>query len=86
MDPHDRRAKTLVVTPQGRAMLERMNDIRGTGAPPLQALTATERDTLEQLLTEAWGAAKAYEAEQCAMIKAGKARRCEQRPALFKPG
>lgn len=67
VDPRDRRVKTLVVTTEGRAMLERMNDIRGTDTPPLQALTDTERDTLERLLAKAWTAATAYEAERCAL-------------------
>ncbi|TCO16813.1 DNA-binding MarR family transcriptional regulator [Kribbella steppae] len=72
VDPQDRRVKTLVVTTEGRAMLERMNDIRGTDSPPLQALTPSERETLEKLLDKARTAAKAYEAEQCARIQ-GKA-------------
>lgn len=66
VDQHDRRVKTLVVTPAGRDTLERMNEIRGTDTPPLQSLTPAERDTLEQLLGKAWTAARAYEAEQCA--------------------
>lgn len=70
VDPHDRRIKTLVVTAEGRSMLERMNDIRGTNAPPLQALSPAERDTLEKLLGKAWTAAKAYEADQCAQVQA----------------
>ena len=51
-------------------MLKRMNDIRGTDSPPLQALTPSERDTLEKLLDKARTAAKAYEAEQCARVRA----------------
>jgi len=64
--------QTLVVTTEGRAMLERMNDIRGTDSPPLQALTPSERQTLEKLLGKARTAARAYEAERCAPIQ-GKA-------------
>jgi DNA-binding MarR family transcriptional regulator len=70
VDPHDRRVKTLVVTTEGRAMLEQMNDIRGTDSPPLEALTPSERDTLEKLLGKAWTAAQSYEAEQCAKVRA----------------
>lgn len=69
VDQHDRRVKTLVVTAEGRAMLERMNDIRGTDSPPLQGLSPTERDTLEKLLGKAWTAATAYAAEQCALVR-----------------
>jgi DNA-binding MarR family transcriptional regulator len=69
VDQHDRRVKTLVVTAEGRAMLERMNDIRGTDSPPLQGLSPTERDTLEKLLGKAWTAANAYAAEQCALVR-----------------
>jgi DNA-binding MarR family transcriptional regulator len=65
IDRHDRRVKTLAVTDDGREMLERMNDIRGTDAPPLQALTPAERTTLQELLGKAWAAATAYGAEQC---------------------
>ena len=69
VDQHDRRVMTLVVTAEGRAMLERMNDIRGTDSPPLQGLSPTERDTLEKLLGKAWTAANAYAAEQCALVR-----------------
>ena len=83
--PHDRRVKTLVVTTEGRDMLERMNDIRGTDSPPLQALTPSERDTLEKLLAKAWAAAKAHEAEQCAR-GAGLLNHGRWRNALFADG
>ena len=69
VDQHDRRVKTLVVTPAGRAMLERINDIRGTDSPPLQSLSPAERDTLEKLLGKALTAADAYAAEQCALVR-----------------
>lgn len=72
VDPHDRRIKTLVVTPEGRAMLEQMDYIRGTDTPPLQALTDAERTTLEKLLGKTWAAAKEYEAEQCALTRSHK--------------
>jgi DNA-binding MarR family transcriptional regulator len=70
VDPQDRRVKTLVVTAEGRKMLAQMDDIRGADSPPLQALTDTERDTLEKLLGKAWTAAKDYEAEMCAQVHA----------------
>jgi DNA-binding MarR family transcriptional regulator len=69
VDQHDRRVKTLVVTAAGRAMLERMNDIRGTDSPPLQGLSPAERDSLEKLLGKARTAADAYVAEQCALVR-----------------
>ncbi|MFC0627375.1 MarR family winged helix-turn-helix transcriptional regulator [Kribbella deserti] len=66
VDEHDRRIKTLVVTPAGRQMLAQVDDIRGTDSPPLQALTAAERETLQKLLGKAWTAAKSFEADICA--------------------
>lgn len=70
VDSDDRRVKTLAVTRAGREMLERMNDIRGTDAPPLQALTQAERTTLQELLDKAWDAARTHEAGICARMHA----------------
>lgn len=65
VDPTDRRVKTLAVTDKGRETRRRMDDIRGTDSPALQALTATERKTLLALLDKSWDACQAHEASQC---------------------
>jgi DNA-binding MarR family transcriptional regulator len=66
VDPADRRVKTLSVTAKGRDMRRRMDDIRDTDSPAIQALTAAERKTLSRLLDKAWDACLAHEAARCA--------------------
>ena len=54
--PADRRIKSLALTAEGRRLRERIEGELWTDVPILDALTATERQQLQAILTKAVGA------------------------------
>ena len=60
VDSADRRVKTLVITPEGRAMRDRMTTLMQTDMPALQVLGTADQRTLLDLLDQAWAACEEY--------------------------
>lgn len=62
VDPDDRRVKTLVITPEGRTMRERLITLMATDMPVFEALTAGERRSMLRLVNKAWAACEDHDA------------------------
>jgi DNA-binding MarR family transcriptional regulator len=52
IDPHDRRVRRLVLTPEGEALRAKLFDQALAGAPPVTALSPTEQRDLCRLLAK----------------------------------